>query len=83
MEVYRENQLTPKRGEGLNRECIATFTNGQQYLGRCGGDYGRVISKLRKVCEGMDCELISFDVASKVWKVRVRHFTKLRFAMFD
>jgi hypothetical protein len=62
---------------------VATFANGSDYVAKCTG-YKQLIQRMRKICRDMDCELLSFDVDTGVWKTKVSHFTKLKFeANFD
>lgn len=78
VEVYREGVHTPPIGQGFNRDCIATFTNGVDYMKKCSS-HRQLLAMLRKVCKRLDCELLSFDVDTLVWKAKIKHFTKLKF----
>ena len=79
MDVYRDSSNTPPIGRGFNRDCIAVFTNGREYTEKCAS-YSQLLSRLRKLCRKVGVELVSFDLETFEWRVRIEHFTKYQFS---
>lgn len=78
VEVYRDCSLTPPIGMGFNRQCVATFSNGRQYVSKVAS-YPQLLKALTRLCRRNDTELLAFDIDTCKWKVRINHFTKLIF----